>query len=91
MKISGEIILAMSAVYQKQVHNFKKCRATIAQVISHHFKLIKVHLQYSKYKERRCKKIRRQRENSVKLYNISEIDYNTLSKKWICLHKDIYI
>ena len=73
MKISTEIILAMSVVYQKQVHNFQECRATIAQA-NRHFKLIKVHLQYSKYKERRCKKIRRQRESSVKLNNILDID-----------------
>ena len=73
MKISTEIIQAMSVVYQKQVRNFKKCRATIAQGYRH-FKLIKVHLQYLKLKERRCKKIRRQRENSVKLNNILEID-----------------
>ena len=73
MKISTEIIQAMSVVYQRQVHNFKKCRATIA-LGNHHFKQIKVHLRYSKYKERRCKKIRRQRESSVKLNNILGID-----------------
>ena len=69
--------MRVHVVYQKQVHNFKKSRATIAAAArgSHHFNLLtKVHLQYSKYKERRCKKIRRQIESSVKLNNILEID-----------------
>ena len=82
MKIITEIILAMSVVYQKQVHNFKKCRATIAQADHHHFKPIKVHLQYLKYKERRCKKIRRQRESNVKLNKILGIDFD---------YEDIYV